>query len=141
MVDCERYLLDAGKRVRIDTPFKGARAKLSGTVFKYLAMQELFRSSLTSLTNDLIHTDMISLIWKIKRRTNPPAGAVGILERDRDKIRNLWDIFIAFKTNDQIDVKKVYALRELVLKSDIPIPTLFEVILLKYKSFASLSIT
>ena len=107
MVDCGRYLLDAGKGDQIDTPFKEARAKLAEYVFIYPAIKDVVQSSLTSPTNDLrkIHTDMISLIWKIKKRTNPPAGAVGILESERDKIRNLWDFLLAFKTNDQIDVK------------------------------------
>ena len=93
MVDCERYLLDAGKAEKIDKPFKDAKAKLIEDVFIYPSSNDLVQSSLANVTNDLrnLHTDTISLIWKIKKRTNPPTGAVEILERERDKIRALWD--------------------------------------------------
>ena len=137
--DPERYLLDAGKAEKIDLPFQNVQQKMLADCFIYgstACSKDLVLSELLNLTNQLrkLHTDLIAFIWKIKKRNNPPGEAVTTLNDLRDNVRSLWDFFLAFKTNDQIDVKKVHTLREVIQQGDVPIPSFFEVSVLKYKS-------
>lgn len=97
VVDAERYLRNEGKE-KLDSKWNEVIGTLAGKPFTSDALdhQHLtdFAKELKTLVATLrsLHTSVIGLQWKIKKRASPPQEAVDIMQEMRDKVNELWQL-------------------------------------------------